>query len=152
MSVHMRGLVGLVSLLGFVLGCGKADFYQCEGVATHDGKPVPFLQVDFLPVDPNLGRPPFAMTDENGRFQLTTGREYGLVPGSYKVSVQDPGAADGRKTSTEPAYLYVIDRYSDQKSDITYEADRHNKNFELKLDTKEYTGPAVRKNTEFKSI
>ncbi len=151
MLVHMCRLGALAGLFVTALGCGKADFYQCEGVVTHDGKPIPALQVDFLPENPDLGRPPYAITDENGHFQLTTGREYGLIPGSYTVSVQDPGAADGRKTSTEPEYLYVIDRYSVLKSDIKYEADRHNKNFELKLDTKDYTGPPVRKAPEVKN-
>lgn len=138
------GSVVMLGLIGTMLGCGNPDFYQCEGVVTHEGEPVPLLQIDFLPDNPDLGRPPFAITDANGRFQLTTGRENGLIPGSYNVSVQDPGAADGRKTSTEPGYLYVIDRYSVLKSDIKYEANKHESNFELKLDKKEYTGPPVR--------
>ncbi len=135
-------------ILGLMLGasgCGTPDFYQCEGVVTHEGTPIPDLEVNFEPEDPDLGRPPYAITDENGKFQLTTGREYGLIPGTYKVSVQDPGAADGRQTSTQPDYLYVIDRYSPEKSEIKYEANQHNTNFELKLDKKDYTGPPVRK-------
>ena len=138
-------------LLATLLGCGQPDFYQCEGVVTHEGKPIPGLQLDFMPENPDLGRPPYAITDESGRFELTTGRDNGLIPGKYSVSVQDPGAADGRKTSTAPEYLYVIDRYSSAKSDLKYEANKHEPNLELKLDKKDYTGPPVQKAAPIKN-
>lgn len=71
----------------------------------------------------------------------------GVPPGSYTVIVEDPVAADGRRTSTSEDYLYVIDRYSPSKSDFKYVADQHRRDFELKLDTKDYI-PTVAVNEE----
>ncbi|GIW98974.1 MAG: hypothetical protein KatS3mg111_2307 [Pirellulaceae bacterium] len=75
---------------------------------------------------------------------MKTGRHIGVPPGSYIVHIEDPAAADGGQTSTDPDYLYVVDRYSPLKSDLKYLADAHRTDFELKLDTREYTGPPVR--------
>lgn len=134
--------------LAWLTGCGTPDYYQCEGIVTHEGKPVGPLLITFQPEDPEAGRPPTAISDENGKFKMESGREAGVPPGNYIINVVDPVAADGRKMSTAPEYLYVIDRYSPEKSDVKYTADSHQSNFELKLDKKEYTGPPIRKAAE----
>lgn len=136
-------LVGLglcFSLLS--LGCGEPKFYKCEGVITHNGEPVPYLQVEFLPLIVDSVRTPISMTDVEGRFQMNTGRHEGVPPGKYTVHISDPVAADGRQTSSDPDYLYVIDRYSSEKSDYIYTADQDRLDFEIKLDTKEWNPPA----------
>lgn len=114
------------------IGCGTPDYYQCDGTVTLDGQPIANLQITFKPDNPD-DRPPIAMTDASGKFQMTTGRETGIKPGEYKVVIEDPGAADGRKTSTEPSYLYVVDRYSAKKTDLEYKADHHESNYKLDL-------------------
>jgi hypothetical protein len=137
--------LSLLGLLCLAVGCGQPDYYKCSGVVMHEGKPMAHLQITFAPENPESVRPPISMSDSNGRFEMSSGREFGVPPGTYIVHIEDPVAADGRKTSTEPDYLYVIDRYSPMKSDLKYEADRHRTNFELVLEKREYTGPPVRK-------
>lgn len=122
-------------------GCEPPRFYKCAGVVTRDGNPVPFLQISFAPHIIDSVRMPIAVSDENGHFEMYSVRNAGVPPGSYTVYVEDPSEADGRQTSTEPDYLYVIDRYSPFKSDYKYVADSDRIDFELKLDTKPYTGP-----------
>ncbi len=122
-------------------GCETPKFYDCEGVLTHDGRPVPYVQITFAPDIIDSVRMPLGVTDAEGRFEMFCGRHLGVPPGSYTVYVEDPGAADGRQTSTDPDYLYVIDRYSEGKSDFKYVADQHRLEFELKLDTKEFAPP-----------
>lgn len=137
------GMLGL-ALLFTAVGCGPPDYYACSGTVTHDGKPIGSLQITLEPVILDSVRPPMCLAKPDGSFELKTGRERGVPPGTYKVIIEDPAAADGLQTSTEEDYLYVIDRYGPAKSDMTYEADQHRSDFELKLDTKEYTGPPVR--------
>lgn len=134
----------LVTSLAFVVGCGTPDYYTTSGTVTKDGEAIPHVQITFSPDMIDSVRPPMTIADENGKFEMKTGREYGVPPGGYTVHIQDPAAADGLQTSTEENYLYVIDRYSPQKSDLKYTADAHRSDLELKLDTKEYTGPKVR--------
>lgn len=130
-----------VCLCLLTAGCGEPKFYKCEGVITHDGKPVPYLQVEFLPLIVDSVRTPISMTDVEGRFQMNTGRHEGVPPGKYTVHISDPVAPDGRQTSSDPGYLYVIDRYSPEKSDYIYTADQDRLDFEIKLDTKDWTPP-----------
>lgn len=148
---HASARFAICLTMASLVGCGTPDYYQCEGVVTHEGKPVGPLLITFEPENPEAGRPPSAMSDKDGKFKMETGREAGVPPGNYLIHVVDPVAADGRKMSTAPEYLYVIDRYSPEKTDVKYTADSHQSNFELKLDKKEYTGPPVRKAAEVKN-
>lgn len=135
-------------MLTVAVGCGKPETYTCKGVATHDGKPVPFLEITFAPENPDATRPPRARSDENGNFEMKWGAKRGVPPGNFNVHILDPQAADGGDTSKmvdDPeSYKYVVDRYSPYKSDLKYTSDSHQSDYELKLDTKEYTGPKVR--------
>jgi hypothetical protein len=140
---HYFPLLMLVSIAALV-GCGPPDYYKCSGVVTHKGNPIPYLEITFEPEVLDSTRPPHALSNENGEFEMKCGRERGVPPGRYKVIVVDPAKADGGQTSTEPDYLYVTDRYSPLKSDLYYEADQHRTNWELELPEKEYTGPKVR--------
>ncbi len=134
-------LVFVTLVIGFCIGCEPPKFYDCEGVVTRDGKPIPQLQITFTPDIIDSVRMPLGLSDDQGRFEMFSGRNMGVPPGSYRVYVEDPGAADGRQTSDNPDYLYVINRYSPEKSDYKYVADRDQLDFELKLDTKDYVPP-----------
>jgi hypothetical protein len=122
----------LLGMLALSVGCGKPDFYKCDGVVTLDGKPIENLQITFQPDNPDT-RPPLAMTDAEGKFEMTTGREYGVKPGSYIINIEDPAAANGGKTSSEPDYVYVVGRYGPGKSDLKYEADSHRTGYQISL-------------------
>ena len=57
------------------------------------------------------------------------------MSGEYYVYVLDPMAIHGGKTSTDPAYLKVLEKYgSREKSDIKITVDAAKQDFELKLD------------------
>ncbi len=143
---YMRIMV--LPLVMAAIGCGPPDVYQTEGVITKDGKPVPFLQITFQPDMLDSTRPPFAIADKDGKFEMKTGRERGCPPGTYTIHIEDPAAADGDTTPQKSDdfyedYMYVIERYSPYNSELKYEADAHRSDFELKLDTAEYTKPKV---------
>jgi len=126
----------LISFAMFV-GCEKPAYYTCMGTITHDGRPVPDLQITFAPVMIDSVRSPMGLTDANGKFEMTTARFRGVPPGKFKVFVEDPRAADGSRTRIDDDYLYVTKRYCELNSDVIYVSDMHRENFELKLDTKE---------------
>lgn len=74
-----------------ILGCGDDSGldqrYPVSGMVTVKGQPLPSGRIDFLPDDPEKGRP---ATGEirDGAYRLTTLNENdGALPGSYKVTV-----------------------------------------------------------------
>lgn len=121
-------------LLLVLVGCGEAGYHQVEGTVTRGGQPFGLLQITFDPDDPELGRPPIAVVGKDGKFKMTSGTIIGVKQGSYTVHIDDPERVGGGRTSTEPDYLHVIDRYSAAKSDLKINVDRNMKNYELKLD------------------
>ena len=137
-------LFPLTALCCLAIGCGPPDYYSCKGVVMHEGKPVPHVQITFSPVNPDATRPPVALSDENGKFEMKHGRNKGVPPGSYHVHIEDPAEADGGQTSDEPGYVFVTDRYNPIKSDLKYEADQHRSDFVLDLPKTEYTGPEIK--------
>ena len=126
--------LGLLFLVLGVAGCGEPDFYRVSGVVTRAGKPMEFLQITFVPDNPELVRPPIAMTDKEGKFKLMTGSIVGVKKGSYSIHIDDPERVGGGKTSTEEDYVHVISRYSAQNSDLKIDVDRHIDDYQLKLD------------------
>ena len=85
-----------VCLASLSVGCGgdELDTVPISGIVTCQGKPVPNAQVMFNPQeipgqDPSdLGRPAIGLTDEQGRFTLSTyGSEDGVIAGRHAVSV-----------------------------------------------------------------
>jgi hypothetical protein len=81
-------------------GCGGADYLPVSGAVTLDGKPVAGAAVAFVPVeDGPVGN---AITDAEGRFDLNTVNERGVLAGNYRVGVvlQEVGAWAGDPTGT----------------------------------------------------
>lgn len=113
----------------------------------HEGNPIPHVQITFAPENPDAVRPPMAMADENGEFEMKCGRNKGVPPGRYFIHIEDPAEADGGQTSTEPNYLFVVDRFSPVKSDLMYDSDQHRTGWEMDLPKTEYTGPEVKEET-----
>jgi hypothetical protein len=108
-STHRQAPLVLMTLgMLLVAGCSSGpNVVDVSGRVTRNGKPVPNLQLNFLP---ETGRPSWAVTDSDGRFTLNYSRDYsgGLV-GKHQVWVvlqaSDPGqeqqAALGRATYAE---------------------------------------------------
>lgn len=144
-----HSLALMLLCIACTVGCGPPDFYELSGTVSKDGKPIPHLQIDLSPDAVDSTRPPMAMSDENGKFTIRTGRGNGVPPGSYTIQVLDPAAANGGTTpkKTDPFYedyMYVVERYSPDNSDLKYEADAHRNDFVLDLAEKEYTKPKVK--------
>jgi hypothetical protein len=76
--------IAVVALL-FLSGCGGAYDSTVTGVVKIDGKNLPRGLVGFHPVSP--GPSAYAVIDENGTYAVRTGRESGLPPGEYLVTV-----------------------------------------------------------------
>jgi hypothetical protein len=90
-----RGLCAVLATV-VLIGCGSGtDKYKAQrpktvtaqGVLTRKGKPLSRVVVMCRPVEGKYACA--AMTDESGRFSLTTfNPDPGAVPGSYQVSLQ----------------------------------------------------------------
>lgn len=129
-----RGLMGRVGLAAVVLGtltqfgCGGGDSEHeteyVEGVVTLDDKPVPGATVTFAPVDDSQGVPATGITDENGKYKLTTigggtagEAEAGTVAGEYYVGVKKSEFPKQVEDVNDPDYGKAPDP---KKSNITY--------------------------------
>ncbi len=88
--LFLRYCVCVTVLFGGLLsvsGCGyrRPATVKTSGRVTLDGEPVAEAALMFVG---STGRPSSANTDANGEFKVTTyGRNDGLAPGEYKVSV-----------------------------------------------------------------
>lgn len=85
----MKTLLYQFLLLAVVLaGCGqRLSTVPGGGVVTFGGEYVAGANVAFLR-DGQQGPAAIALTDKEGRFSLKTGKQPGVVPGNYKVTVQ----------------------------------------------------------------
>jgi hypothetical protein len=85
LSIFHLAWVVLLSAAAGVAGCGGAYDATASGTVTLDGNIVPRGTVAFHPV---AGGPAaYARIQENGGYVVRTGREEGLPPGEYFVTV-----------------------------------------------------------------
>lgn len=68
-----------------ITGCGGAFDATVSGVVTLDDKPVPRGTVSYTPVQG--GPAAYAPIEEDGSYEMRTGRERGLPIGEYQVTV-----------------------------------------------------------------
>ncbi len=123
-------VVGLTVCLAGVVGCGPSNEAAVRGLVTLDGKPLPDVEVQFIPEREfaESARPVSAYTNEQGEFQTSIEPHSGLVAGQYRVCLNDarvmmPSAAidatsgelsDGIQIERAPrARVRVPPRYSD---------------------------------------
>jgi hypothetical protein len=100
---HRLTLVLLVSVLA--AGCGGQRLVTVTGTALRHGKPVPNLVINFAP---EKGLRSYALTDQNGRFNMvcTNGQE-GVLAGSHKVWVQ-PHVAGSKEDKDRQKRLAML--------------------------------------------
>ena len=109
--------------------------HAVRGTLTHKGEPIPEMLICFEPVDADNNPASEAETDQQGKFELKVGNTMGVMKGEYYVYVLDPIAIQGGKTSTDPAYLEVLQKYGSRElSDIRITIDAATNDYELKLD------------------
>ncbi len=141
----MRRLLLLATLVLAVPGCGpKFKTVPVSGRVTLDNQPVANAGVLYVPVD--AGPTARAMTDQDGRYTLKTGKLEGTAPGKYRVAVMKDTVegvavgADGLETAPGKGVtkrsLPTI--YADPNAtplEITIEAERSDA--DLKLTSKQ---------------
>ncbi len=99
-------------LIACLAGCGSEFGSTASGIVTIDGKPVTPGLVTFVPEDPTAV-PSVSDLDSNGGFELTTNKQPGLPPGSYRVAIQafrPPDVPEGQRTM-EPSEPLVPKKY-----------------------------------------
>jgi hypothetical protein len=91
----LRAVAAAVVALGSAaaVGCGGREFAEVEGRVTLDGRPLPDVEIVFMP-DPargNQGNNASAFTDADGRYRLHAPRDNraGTVLGPHRVVVHD---------------------------------------------------------------
>lgn len=84
-STRLAAALGAVALSIILSGCGSNSAATVQGVVTLDGAPVPAGSISFVPA--TGGAQSYAMSDESGNYEVYTGREAGLTPGQYRVTV-----------------------------------------------------------------
>jgi hypothetical protein len=125
-----------------VIGCGPSgpEIVEIEGTVTHNGKPVPNLRIYFMPTD---GRPSWGDSDDSGHYVLDYDLDYdGAKVGTHKVWVVDMGAnvdptlamSGAARPKRNPEMAEILEKYGKDKSQLTVEVKKRDKNFQLKLD------------------
>jgi hypothetical protein len=125
-------------------GCGRSDIVPVRGIATRGGKPVPNVILWFRPAE---GRPSWAQTDAEGKFELDYSREFkGAKVGKHIVTVNyDPRPADPgeeqrilsgqAKRPSRPADLDdILAKYAPGVSTLEVEITEAVDDLEIKLD------------------
>ena len=123
-SSSPRYIILIVLLALLSAGCSKSGTVEVEGTVLLDNQPVPDATVLFIP-EGGTGQPAQGVTDENGKFQLTTFKDKdGALPGAYKVTVsksvptpQPPEAEPGDARSVV-AHMKAIREHKQEKSPL----------------------------------
>lgn len=131
-------LLALVSLSG--CGSGGPEIVEIEGTVTRNGKPVPNVRIYFAPEE---GRPSWGVSDANGRFVLDYDYDHdGAKVGKHKVWIQDESGnidptlamSGAPRPKRNPEMDEIVEKYGKDKSQLTVEVKKADRNFELKLD------------------
>lgn len=117
-------------------GCdsGGPKIVPVSGTLTRNGKPVPNLEVYFMPTE---GRNSVGMADDQGRFSLGyTASQDGALVGTHTVFVVFNPPRSGAERVATPADLKpILDKYgSKETSPLQVEIKRAVNNLEIKLD------------------
>ena len=125
-----------ITAISLSAGCNQSNPELCiiQGKVTHNGKPMSKLYLVFRPADLMKAAESCALTDENGKFEMMIGSTPGVFRGENTITADDPLRADGRKVSTEPDYLEVINKYSPANSTYKMIVQKNVYDLEIKLD------------------
>ncbi|MDR2756059.1 MAG: carboxypeptidase-like regulatory domain-containing protein [Planctomycetaceae bacterium] len=144
-----------IFLLGlFFLGCagGTSSIKTDSVVGTItdvNGSPLAGASVNFSPVTQSVGNPAYAITDQNGKYQLQTllGKpDAGTTPGEYIVTIsksemiptgQKEKNSDGKMVDVLVPKSLIPDAYSSAEKSpfkVTVVSGKNQFNFQLKAD------------------
>lgn len=123
-------------------GCsrGGPEVVPIEGVATHNGEPVPNIRIYFMPTE---GRPSWGDTDEKGHFVLEYDPDRkGAKVGTHTVAIVDLGTVvdptvamgGGQRPKRSAAIAELASKYDRKKSTLKVEVTKADRDFQLKLE------------------
>ena len=124
---------GLVLLAVVAAGCDNGpELAPVTGVVYMDGKPLSNATIEF---QPDAGSPSFAMTKENGSFELKFSRDrMGAMPGQHTVSIRTKGTVtDPDGTERRVRELLPV-KYHDE-SELVREVVSGDNAFEFRLES-----------------
>ena len=109
----MRSSVMAVTatLIGVIAGCGGVDgpeLIPAGGTVKYQGKPLAGARVTFIPE--GEGSVAMSTTDSQGKFELKTGTESGVVAGPSKVTVtmMESGVETGLSKDMTPEDMQAL--------------------------------------------
>lgn len=91
-----RALVGVGIMMLSAVGCGGSSESTVQGVVTLDGNPLSDGSIAFIPSAG--GSQAYGTIRGSGEYKIYTGRELGLPPGEYKVTVVSRKPAATQRT------------------------------------------------------
>jgi hypothetical protein len=128
-STYLFSRLACLAAIGFAvlgLSCSSSGLQSVSGTVLHKGQPIKGAVVTLHPKGAESdvkAQHPSGVSDENGKFTLSSGRESGAVPGDYIVTVvwlQEPANQGGKKAISTEGIPEAKDafkgRYSDVKS------------------------------------
>lgn len=138
----MKSFVLVAIVCGATLvGCGSesAQVVDVSGKVTRNGKPVPFIYLNFVP---ESGRQSWGMTDEQGNFKLSYDKDHeGAVVGKHSVWVQLRARSPKdelelpSRLKNSPDLRAILDKYGDrQKTPLRVEIAAPVSDLQIKLD------------------
>lgn len=127
-----------VALSIAVGGCGGAFDATVSGEVTLDGEPISTGTVTFKPT--GNGSMAYAKIDESGTYRLRTGREIGLPPGEYQVTVvarEQSREAYGKEGGPPPAGKMITPEWyrSTDSSGLSFQVESGSNQIDLSLTT-----------------
>jgi hypothetical protein len=129
-------------LLSCVGGCVQSgpEIVPIAGTVTFNGQPVPNVRIIF---QPNPGRMSWGISDSSGHFALEYDSDHkGAKVGTHTVYVVDEGAitdptaimAGAKSQKRAPELAQAIAKYAPDKSTLTVDVKKPDRNLQLKLD------------------
>ncbi|MFN3151355.1 hypothetical protein [Bremerella sp.] len=137
-NAHSLKLLLVVLPMAFALTACSGNgsgLYEVKGQLTHNGEPIPEMNIIFVPEDTGKHPESYATTDAEGRFEMKVVNTPGVAPGKHTVFVQDPAAVQGGTTSTAKSYQAVLKKYGNEESSpFTITVEENMPDLQLKLD------------------
>jgi hypothetical protein len=128
----------VAALIALTSGCGGTYDSSVHGIVKLDGNPVPRGTVTFSPSG-GSGSTAYGLIQSDGAYELRTGREEGLPPGQYSVTVaaNEAPTATGRDGGPPPTGKPITPEWyrSPSTSGLSFAVNSGNNEINLDLNT-----------------